>query len=149
MITKHQFFCMVLLFEIGSSTLFALGIKSKQDAWIVVLLAMFAGLLVLWLYILIQKRYPGEGIGEIIPDICGKAIGIPLVILYAVYFIYCASVNLRDFCALVSVTQLEYTPLPVIMAIIMLPVFYLLFCGVKALAKSSEILFPFFSYPLF
>lgn len=142
MVRRHQLFCMMILYGIGSSTLFALGIKSKQDAWIVVLLATIIGLLLIWMYILLQKRHPGKGIGEIIVDVCGPVIGFPLVIFYVAYFIYSASINLRDFCELVSITQLEYTPLPVIMVIIILPVLYLLFCGVAALAKSSEILFP-------
>lgn len=148
MITKHQFFCMMTLYEIGSSTLFALGIKSKQDAWIVVLLATLVGLLILWLYLLLQRRYPAKGIGEMIIDICGPVIGIPLAIVYTIYFIYSSSINLRDFCELVSITQLEYTPLPIIMVIITLPVFYLLFCGISTLAKSSEILFPFFFFSI-
>lgn len=40
-ITKVQLFFLIMLFEIGSTTLFALGIKAKQDAWIVVLIASF------------------------------------------------------------------------------------------------------------
>lgn len=31
-INKHQLFCIMMLFEIGSTTLFELGIKAKQDA---------------------------------------------------------------------------------------------------------------------
>lgn len=142
MITKHQLFCMLTLFEIGSTTLFALGIKSKQDAWIVILLTSCVGLMLLGMYILLQHQHPGKGIGEIILDICGPFVGIPLVIIYAAYFTYISSINLRDFCTLVSITSLEYTPLQIIMVIIMLPVIYLLCSGVTALAKSSEILFP-------
>lgn len=144
MITKHQLFCMMMLFEIGSTTLFALGIKAKQDAWILILLATFFGFLLLLIYLFLQKRHPGKGIGEIILEICGPIAGFPIIILYAGYFAYSASINLRDFCELVSITQLEYTPLPAIMIIIIVPVFYLLYCGVSALAKLSEILFVFF-----
>lgn len=144
MITKHQLFSMMILFEIGSTTLFVLGIGAKQDAWIVILLATLAGLLLLCIYFLLQKRHPGKGIGEMLLDICGPIIGFPLVVLYAGYFTYCTSINLRDFCELVSITQLEYTPLPVIMVIIILPIFYLLYCGVSSLAKLSEILFTIF-----
>lgn len=144
MITKHQLFCMMMLFEIGSTTLFALGIKAKQDAWILILLATFFGFLLLLIYLFLQKRHPGKGIGEIILEICGPIAGFPIIILFAGYFTYSASINLRDFCELVSITQLEYTPLPAIMIIIIVPVFYLLYCGVSALAKLSELLFVFF-----
>lgn len=142
MITKHQLFCMILLFEVGTTTMFALGIKSKQDAWIVVALSTVVGLMLVLMYIALQKRYPGKGIGEIIMEICGPFVGIPLVVLYALYFSYSSSVDLRDFCALVSLTELEYTPLPVIIILILMPVLYNLFSGERSFAKTAEIFFP-------
>lgn len=142
MVTKHQLFCMIVLFEIGSSTLFALGIKSRQNAWMVVILTFCIGLALMGLYLLLQSRYPRQGLGEKLTGICGPVLGVLAAVLYAAYFMYVASINLYDFCTLVSVTSLEYTPLPVIMLIIMVPVFYMLCRGVSVLARSSEILLP-------
>lgn len=148
MITKHQFFCMILLFEMGTTTMFALGIKSKQDAWIVVALSTLAGLMLVLMYIALQKRYPGKGIGEIIMEICGPVVGIPLVVLYTLYFSYSSSINLRDFCALISLTELEYTPLPVIMGMIMMPILYNVISGERAFAKTAEVFFPLYIFSL-
>lgn len=148
MITKHQFFCMILLFEVGTTTMFALGIKSKQDAWLAVAVSTVFGLLLVLMYIALQKRYPGKGIGEIILEICGPVVGIPLVILYTLYFSYSSSVNLRDFCDLISLTQLEFTPLPVIVGLILIPVLYNLISGERAFAKTAEIFFPLYIFSL-
>lgn len=43
-INEYQHFSLIVLFEIGSTTLFARGIEVKQDAWIAILIAMLMGL---------------------------------------------------------------------------------------------------------
>lgn len=148
MITKHQLFCMILLFEMGTTTMYAIGIKSKQDAWIVVILTAIIGLMLVSMYIILQNRYPGKGIGEIIMEICGPVVGVPLVILYSLYFLYLSSVNLRDFCALMSLTELEFTPLPAIMVLIFMIMLYNLFSGERAFAKTSEIFLPVYIFSI-
>lgn len=50
-INKKQLFCLMMLFEIGSTTLFTLGIEAKQDAWISILISILIGLILLKIYI--------------------------------------------------------------------------------------------------
>ena len=42
-ITPKQLFALIILFQIGSTTMFSLGITAKEDAWIAIIVAMFAG----------------------------------------------------------------------------------------------------------
>ncbi len=42
-ISNIQLFTLIMIFEIGSTTLFALGIGAKQDAWIVIITASLVG----------------------------------------------------------------------------------------------------------
>lgn len=142
MISKYQLFCLIILFEIGSTTLFALGIKSKQNAWMVIILAMIVGLAFLWVYIQLQQRHPEKNIGEIILELCGKYLGIPLVMLYAAYYFYISSINLREFNELVTMTLLERTPTLVLLLITFAIVLYVVFEGLEVLGRTSEIVMP-------
>ena len=65
-ISKHQLFCLMSLFEIGSTSLFLLGVEAKQDAWIATLLATLGGLGLLWVYTELQRLFPENNIVEII-----------------------------------------------------------------------------------
>lgn len=88
-ISKHQLFCLIILFEIGSTTLFALGIDAKQDAWIAILVAMLIGFVLLWLYTGLQKYFPEKNFAQIIITLLGKVIGMPLVFFMDyILFIY-------------------------------------------------------------
>lgn len=85
-ISKYQLFCLIILFEIGSTILFVLGIDAKQDAWIVDIIGLLTGLALMWVYTQLQKYYPEKNLVEIIIAILGKVLGIPLILLYSLFF---------------------------------------------------------------
>lgn len=86
-INKNQLFVLITLFEIGSTTLFVLGIDTaKQDAWLAILMASLIGGCLLWLYTNIQAYNFNKHWGEILGSVLGKWISKPLVFIYAIYF---------------------------------------------------------------
>jgi spore germination protein KB len=143
-ITKIQLFVLIMLFEVGSTTLFALGIGAKQDAWIVVLLASFIGLGLLWVYTQIPAYYPNKNFSEILTEAIGRKLAIPLLFIYALYFLDGASFNFYEFGALIKMTALPMTPLLVILYIFMFVSVYILMLGFEVLARTGEILLPIF-----
>jgi len=143
-ITKIQLFTLIMLFEIGSITLFALGIGAKQDAWIVVLLASLVGLVLLWVYTQIAKYYPQQNFSEILNNLLGKKIAKPLLFLFGLYFLSGASHNFYEFGHLIKMTALPRTPLLVILYLFIIAAIYILSLGFEVFARTSEILFPVF-----
>jgi len=141
-ISNYQLFCLMVLFEIGSSILFVLGIDAKQDAWIGVLLGMLIGLAVMWVYTELQKKFPQENLAQIVIKILGKYLGTPLVLLYALFFFYISTRDFRDFGEMIVTTFLLKTPLLVVLIVFMLAALYVLFLGVEVLGRTSEILLP-------
>ncbi|MCC5465782.1 GerAB/ArcD/ProY family transporter [Pelosinus baikalensis] len=141
-ISNYQLFSLMVLFEIGSSILFVSGIDAKQDAWIVVLLSMFVGFALMWVYTELQKKFPQENLAAIIIKILGKYLGIPLVLLYALFFLYCSTRIFRDFGEVIVTTFLVKTPLLVVLIVFMLTALYVLFLGLEVLGRTSEILLP-------
>ncbi len=60
-LTVRQFSILVVLFTIGTSILLApslLFTRAKQDAWLAAILGLLAGLLAVWLYGTLGKRFP-------------------------------------------------------------------------------------------
>ncbi len=141
-LSKHQLFTLMFLFEVGSTSVFALGIDAKQDAWIVILLGLLIGLGFVWIYTELQSAFPDKNYVEIILSVLGKKLGIPLILLSLLgCFWHCAR-NLREFGELIIITVLPETPLLVINFIFVLVAIYVLFNGVEVLARSSEIIMP-------
>ncbi|WPC44367.1 GerAB/ArcD/ProY family transporter [Clostridium sp. JS66] len=141
-LSKHQLFALMFVFEVGSTTLFVLGIDAKQDAWIVILIALLIGLGFIWIYTELQKSFPDKNYVEIILTVLGKKLGVPFVILTGLgYFWHCAR-NLREFGELITITALPETPLWLINFIFVLVSIYVLIKGVEVLARASEIIMP-------
>lgn len=141
-ISKYQLFCLVLLFEVGSSTLFAMGIDAKQDAWIAIFCAMIISLGIIWCYTELQKFYPEKNLTEIIIEVLGKVIGRPLCFLYGLFFLYASIRNLKDFSILMDMTFLKKTPEIVINFLFIAIAIYYVLLGIEVIGRTSEIMFP-------
>lgn len=141
-ISHFQLFALIMLFEIGSTTLFALGLDAKQDAWIAILIAMLFGFGLVWIYTEIHKYYPDKNLADILVTVLGKWVGGPLVILYALEFFWIGTLNFREFGELVTMILLPTTPMFIILVIFMLITLYVLFCGYEVLARLGEIMLP-------
>ena len=141
-ISKWQLYCLMMLFEIGSTTVFGLGIDAKQDAWIAILIAMLCGFVLIWVFTEIQKYYPDKNFVDILIAVLGKWIAVPLILLYALQFFWISTLNFREFGELVSMILLPSIHLSIILAIFMLTTVYILCLGYEVLARLGEIMYP-------
>ncbi|SEP44001.1 GerAB/ArcD/ProY family transporter [Propionispora vibrioides] len=141
-ISTWQLYCLMMLFEIGSTTVFGLGIDANEDAWLAILTAMFFGFLLLWIFTEIHRRYPDRNLVEIIQQTFGNWLAIPLAMLYGLEFFWIATLNFREFGELISMILLPNIPLSMILIIFMITVVYVLFLGCEVLARMGEIMFP-------
>ncbi|WP_411681127.1 GerAB/ArcD/ProY family transporter [Clostridium thailandense] len=141
-LSKHQLFTLMFIFEVGSTTLFALGVKAKQDAWIVILLALLIGLGFIWIYTELQKTFPDRNYVEIILIILGKKFGVPLIILTALGYAWHCARNLREFGEMITITILPETPIWIILFLFMSASIYTMLKGIESLARLSELVMP-------
>ena len=141
-ITKTQLFSLMLLFEIGSTTLFALGIGAKQDAWIVILIATIISFGLIWIFTQIQKQYPDKNLVEILQSLLGKWLSVPIILLYALYFFSSASFNFYEFGEIIRTTFLVNTPQLVILSVFIFTSIYMISLGFEVIARTGEILMP-------
>ncbi|UJF34378.1 GerAB/ArcD/ProY family transporter [Paenibacillus hexagrammi] len=142
MISKHQLAMAIVLFQIGSTPLFALGSEAKQDSWIAMIVASLAGLLLLYLFLYIQNRASVLPFMDLLRYAFGRIAGTVCGALFVLYFAYESMRNVRDFGEITAVTLLNDTPQLVIMLIIVLLASYALAMGIETICRVIEILTP-------
>ncbi|WP_100405795.1 GerAB/ArcD/ProY family transporter [Bacillus solitudinis] len=143
-ISNIQLFLLIISFEVGSTTLFALGIGAEQNAWIVIIIAFLIGLGLLWVYTQFPRYFPHQNFAKILDEILGKKLSKPLLLLFGLYFYSQASHNFYEFGVLINMTALPSTPLAVILLLFIFVTIYILILGFEVFARTAEILMPYF-----
>ncbi|MEW9699854.1 GerAB/ArcD/ProY family transporter [Paenibacillus sp. SI8] len=141
-ISKYQIAVMTVLFQIGSTPLFALGSQAKQDSWLTMLAAASVGLVLLFMYLFIQSRAPDHDLIGLLRICFGKLFGSFMGGCFIIYFAYESMRNLRDFGEITTVTLLSQTPQFVIMLIVILLALYAIAMGIETFCRVVEILTP-------
>ncbi|MFD0587893.1 GerAB/ArcD/ProY family transporter [Paenibacillus sp. GCM10027627] len=139
---KSQLAILIIVFLIGSTPLFELGITAKQDAWIAMTVAAIAGLCLTMIYVVLQKRAPSAGIADLYKFHFGRYIGGAFAVIHACWFAYEAMRNVRDVGELTSMALLNMTPQWVTMLFIMAIAVYTVNKGVEVLVRIVQLLFP-------
>lgn len=141
-ISKGQLLSLIILYEIGSTTLFALGIDAKQDAWLAILVSMIIGLGLLWIYSQIQQAYPDQNLGGIFVTVCGKWVGYSFALLYSLYFFIDASFNFWEFGDITVLLLFNETPLSAVLVSSLILIIYAVFLGIEVIARTCQVLTP-------
>ncbi|MDP4156331.1 MAG: GerAB/ArcD/ProY family transporter [Bacillota bacterium] len=140
-INPFQLFCLMFLFELGSSIVVGVGLQAKQDAWLAILLGMVSSLPLFLIYIYLFYQYPYLSLTGYIKQIVGNYIGVPLLLIYICYFLYIAARVLRDFGALLTTTTLVETPLTVVNGLMILLITYGIYLGIEVIGRTAEAIF--------
>ncbi len=137
-INPFQLFVLIVLFELGSAIVLAIGIDAKQGAWISILLGLAAGLVAFFIYYRLYKQFPDLPLTGYLQKVLGRYIGTVVGFLYVIYFLYIAARVLRDFGDLLVSSTLPETPLFVVNLLMICAIVYVLYLGVEVLARSGE-----------
>ncbi|MDQ0059597.1 GerAB/ArcD/ProY family transporter [Paenibacillus harenae] len=141
-IGKSQLSIMIIVFLIGSTPLFELGLKARQDAWIAMAMAAVVGLLLTVIYVKLQKRAPEAGLAELCRMHFGKWLGGTVALVYTVWFSYESMRNVRDVGELTRMALLTVTPKWIIMLLILFVAAYTVSKGLEVFARIVQLLFP-------
>lgn len=140
-INGFQFFCVIYLFEIGSSSLIALATSARQDAWISLLIAITCGCLLFYIYIKLFKMFPDLPFTNYVQTILGKYAGYIVAVIYVIYFIYIGGRVLRDFEELLVISLYNSTSLISIGILMIFLVMYAIYKGFEVFARVNEFTF--------
>ncbi|MCF6411601.1 GerAB/ArcD/ProY family transporter [Pseudalkalibacillus salsuginis] len=146
-ISVRQFMVLVILFTVGTSVLLApslLVTEAKQDAWIAGILGVGVGLLSVWLYNALGNLFPNKTLVEYSEVILGKWIGKAIALLFFSFTFTLAALVLRNLGDFLTTKIMPETPIGSLHIIFLFLVIMGARLGLEVLARSAEILFPWF-----
>lgn len=124
-ISALQLFYVIVGFQIGNTLLYGLGGQAKQDAWLVIVVAMLGGFILMFVYTKLSNYYPEDTLLQMIPKIIGKFLAYPFILIYISYFTYLAARACRDFGEIIAATILVETPMIVVIGSFMVLIYVL------------------------
>ncbi|WFD10967.1 GerAB/ArcD/ProY family transporter [Tepidibacter hydrothermalis] len=116
-VSNNQGISLIVLFIIGSSSVFIMGMKAKQDLWLAIILAILMALPIALIYSRLHTLFPDKDLYDIIEICFGKFIGKIIILIITCFFFYWTSdvtVNYGNFIWSISLHQ---TPMIVPMVV--------------------------------
>lgn len=132
-VSDKQGISLIILFIIGSSSVFIMGMEAKQDLWLAIILAILMALPMALIYSRLHCLFSDKDLYDIIEICFGRFFGKIIIIVLTCFFFYWASdvtINYGNFIWSISLSE---TPMIVPMGI------FLLLCGIGA-KKGIEVL---------
>ncbi|PKG25311.1 GerAB/ArcD/ProY family transporter [Niallia nealsonii] len=142
-ISLGQIFAVVLSFNLGSSLVLGIGIKGKEDAWLVVFSSSLLGIIITIFFYYLIEMLPKKNLYELFAYCYNRKIAIILSFIYIIYFFYLACRVIRDFTELTSSIILPLTPIEIITLSLTLLMGYILYMGIEVLSRTTEVLLPY------
>ncbi|MRX72882.1 endospore germination permease [Bacillus lacus] len=142
-ISLLQYFILIVIFQVGSTIVVGTGNNAKQDAWIAVILAGLAGMIIIAFYYWLLSMVPGKNLYEAVEAGIGKWVAKPVIMMYTVYFFYLSARVLRDFDELLVSSIFINTPVEIISITMILVIGYALYLGIEVLSRTSEVFMPY------
>ncbi len=141
-IDRIQFFILIIIFHMSIYLTIPLASGARRDAWIVVLISAFFGILMFMIYYKLYTYYPTELPSTYINKIVGKILGKIISFGYIIYFIYICSEQLRHFGDLMITIAYLGTPIIIINSMILLLVIYATIKGIEVIARTALLSIP-------
>ncbi|OKP82082.1 hypothetical protein A3844_24840 [Paenibacillus helianthi] len=141
-VSALQISFMIMLFEIGSTPLFLLGGKAKQDSWLAMCTGSMAGFILLMLLMWIQQSSLGTDLIGMLKIHFGRYAGSVIGGIYSLYFAYQSMRNVRDLGELTALTMLPRSPMSITMLIFVGISIYAIWKGAEVVFRLPEVLLP-------
>lgn len=141
LINKLQLCLIVMNFTIGSALLLippAIVSQSKQDAWISMLLAIFIGMIIIFILGTLASKYPDKTLVQISETLLGKYGGKLIGLLYAWFYLHLSSLVIRNLVDFLKVFMID-TPVEVFNIMIGILMLFAIKYGLEVIARSNEI----------
>lgn len=141
-ISAFQLFLWMVTFTFGDMSILnpALGYGAGQDSWIGFLNGWIIGIVLMLMYMTIVKLNSNKTLIEILKDCFGKHLGTIIGICYIFYFMYAASLVIREFGEYIYIVNYPDTPIVFIMGSLVFLTCFAAKGGPEIIARTYGIL---------
>ncbi|NRF91707.1 GerAB/ArcD/ProY family transporter [Paenibacillus frigoriresistens] len=144
-IPPRQFMIIVILYAIGTAILVipaSVAADTKQDAWMPQMVSIALGVVLVWLYFFISKKFPTCSIFEINDTVFGKWLGKFITLGLALLTLIFSSQVVFYVGQFMTTQIIQETPIQSIHILFMLIVVMGAKLGMVVLLRTAEIFFP-------
>ena len=138
-ISAKQAVSMLIVFLIGSATLFIMGLEAKMDIWLAILVAIAASTLILGMYARILSILPESDFFQTLEKLLGRPVTIIMVLLLTWFSFDLGNIVLTNYGQFVYTVGLTETPKEVIYLSMILVCGIAVKSGLEALGRWSKI----------
>ncbi|TYP72407.1 spore germination protein KB [Paenibacillus methanolicus] len=138
-LTPWQTFCLLFIFQLGTTIVFGFAGGAKQDAWLAALISTLIGCGVVWCIAKVYEQHPKHNWVAILKLTFGSWVGHLLAMLYILALIYEAGRILRDLGELMTTFLLPRTPIGFSMFLVLVLVVYAANAGIERMARLAEV----------
>ncbi|MED1466994.1 GerAB/ArcD/ProY family transporter [Bacillus salipaludis] len=135
-----ELFSLMINFLLGSAIVVGWNFETNQDVWITILLSLFIGVGIFYLYIVLHSLGKWGNLIQLLELGLGKWLSKILGLIYSLYFLYIAGRVLKDFSFFIGEVLFNNIPFWIISFTFLLVVSYSCLLGIEAIARSSLIL---------
>jgi len=116
---------------------------ARQDAWLSIMVATVAGLLIARLVVSLSLRFPGRTLVEYAEEILGKVPGKIVGLMYIwMFFLYVGAGAVREFGVFMVTAVMPETPLLVFCILIVAVAAYAVRNGLEVLSRFNQLFIP-------
>lgn len=144
-ISPRQLMIIVILYAIGTAILVipaSVAADTKQDAWMPQMVSIALGVVLVWLYFFISKKFPTCSIFEINDTVFGKWLGKFITLGLALLTLIFSSQVVFYVGQFMTTQIIQETPIQSIHILFMLIVIMGAKLGMVVLLRTAEIFFP-------
>ena len=116
--------------------------STKQDGWIIPLVAGAFGLVVALLWLALAKANPGLSLVQVSTKVAGKFFGAVISLIFILYFIQTSSWVIRNLGDFMKTALMPNTPISVFHVMFLIVACYAVIKGIETIGRTSEILTP-------
>lgn len=107
-------------------------------AWYGTLISCGGALVFFTLLYLLMKRFPQQDLFQIFETVTGKLTGKTLILIFAVFLLYNAGINLIEFTAVLKAYNMPITPPSMIILPFLLVVAAMAYVGLEGVVRASN-----------
>ncbi len=144
-ISVTQLFLWMLIYFTAASSSNSLDILfTRQDSFIANLLSIVPGILTVYLMVVLQKKYPGLSFFEMCEEILGKWPGTIINAIFVYFALEVCLFYARGFGEFMMSTMTPELSVDLYLISIVLVGAFGVYLGIEAIARVSQLLFPFY-----
>ena len=142
-ISESQAYILIITLLIGTTSALSSYVKSEQNTWISLLVALVTITPIVIVYGNILNNHPDKDLFQILEHIFGKIVGKIVGALYTFYFFHLGAICIRNMTEFIQVASFPETPQYFVALFIGALAIYILKAGLEVMARVNKFIFPF------